>query len=525
MNQSRKIRPADEILNHALRVQAGDKTAIQQTQWSHGEFPPSPLLREKPPAAPFPIDALGPLSDAARAIEDMTQAPSALAAQSVLGVASLAVQGFADVQLHHSGSARGPLNLFLLTICESGERKSGCDKLAMGPVRSFEAKLQSDRQSEMQSFQNQQAVFMERRKNILRNLKSTDAAVQAKRDLDALGPEPEPPLSPSIVASDPTIEGVIKNLHCMHPSLGLFSDEAGAFIGGYAMNKDNALKTAAKLSKFWDGAAIDRWRAEDGSSLFLGRRLCCHLMAQEIASASFLADPVMNGQGLLARFLIVQPASTIGFRLRDSFCASSVTALSRFHLRISDILHADLPLAENTRNQLEPRLLELSGDAKDRLKAFAQDIEKSQQPDGTLEGLRAFASKSAEHTARLAGIMTLYADLRSTSVEGPTMENAITLVRYYINEAERLTGGAGLTRDIINAEKLRLWLINKWPHDHVSATDALQRGPLKRGFSASDIRALLEVLQAHDWIVKENRGAIIDGQKRREAWRIRRAKD
>ena len=57
---------------------------------------PMPLVRETPLPPPYPLTALGPLQPAAEAICDMTQAPPTIAAQAVLGVASLAAQGLAD---------------------------------------------------------------------------------------------------------------------------------------------------------------------------------------------------------------------------------------------------------------------------------------------------------------------------------------------------------------------------------------------------------------------------------------------
>ncbi len=61
---------------------------------------PRPLMREVPPAEPFPVDVLGGvLRSAAEAIHDRTQAPMAICAQSVLAAATLAVQGHADVEL------------------------------------------------------------------------------------------------------------------------------------------------------------------------------------------------------------------------------------------------------------------------------------------------------------------------------------------------------------------------------------------------------------------------------------------
>ena len=62
--------------------------------------PPRPLMRELPPADPFPADALGDvLGAAARAIRDRVQAPLAICAQSIISAATLAVQAHADVVL------------------------------------------------------------------------------------------------------------------------------------------------------------------------------------------------------------------------------------------------------------------------------------------------------------------------------------------------------------------------------------------------------------------------------------------
>jgi len=69
---------------------------------------------------------------------------------------------------------------------------------------------------------------------------------------------------PFLTASDPTFEGLTKNLDRSRPSLGIFSDEAGQFLGGHAMNSENRMKTVAGLSTFWDGSPINRARAGDG---------------------------------------------------------------------------------------------------------------------------------------------------------------------------------------------------------------------------------------------------------------------
>jgi hypothetical protein len=66
--------------------------------------PPRPLMRELPPADPFPVKALGDvLASATRAVNDRVRAPIAMFGQSVLAAATLAVQAHADVSAPSPG--------------------------------------------------------------------------------------------------------------------------------------------------------------------------------------------------------------------------------------------------------------------------------------------------------------------------------------------------------------------------------------------------------------------------------------
>jgi hypothetical protein len=241
---------------------------------NHEPEGPDPLVHEASPPEPYPLSALGPLREAAEAVHDKTQAPAAIAAHAVLGAAALAVQPLADVE---TLGAPSPVSLFLLTIAQSGERKSACDRLAVEGVRSFEAALTAEHGLTIASWRNRHALWDAERKRILGE-KERDRRAR-ETDLNALGPEPEAPLLPIVVTPDPTVEGLVKNMGSLRPSLGLFSDEGGAFLGGVGMNPDNRLKTIATLSSFWDGSPVSRLRAGDGGSLFIGRRLSVHLMA------------------------------------------------------------------------------------------------------------------------------------------------------------------------------------------------------------------------------------------------------
>jgi VirE N-terminal domain/Protein of unknown function (DUF3987) len=96
---------------------------------------PVPLQREISPAAPYPIDALGNLiAPVARRIMAVVQAPDAMCAQAVLAAVTLAVQAYRDVVID---GRTYPLSEYYLTLGDSGERKTACDRYAL--CRTFQS--------------------------------------------------------------------------------------------------------------------------------------------------------------------------------------------------------------------------------------------------------------------------------------------------------------------------------------------------------------------------------------------------
>jgi hypothetical protein len=455
---------------------------------------------------------LGLLREAVEALHDLTQAPVAIAAQSCLSVAALAVQGLGDAATLHG---RAPASLFVLTIAQSGERKSACDRVAMAGVREFEAELAAARDEELSRHRDAVEIWKKRREAILRT--ANDDPHGAKADLAALGPEPPSPPFASIATDSPTVEGITKHLADLRPSLGIYSDEGGSFLGGNAMQAENRLKTVASLSAFWDGSPVSRWRAQDGIASYRGRRLSLHIMCQPVAAAGLLGDPIASGQGFLARFLMTEPASAIGTRLRVGHSPASETTLARFKARVLSLLRLPLPVREGTRGELEPPLVVLATEARAVLQDFALAIERAQAKGGALEGVRPFASKAAEHAARLATVTTLFADPRAHEVTGETMADAVALATYYAAEAARLSDAATVSAETADAERLRVWITEAWPEPCISASDAAQRGPFKE---TDRVRKALMTLQRHGWVVPVAGGAEVLGKRRREAWRV-----
>lgn len=477
---------------------------------------PQPLVREIAPGSPYPLAHLGPLRDAVEAVQGMAQAPVAIPAASALTVASLAVQGFANVET--LGGPR-PVSLFALTIARSGERKSSCDAPLMAALRDHEREQSKAQREAVTTWLNAQALRKGERDRILADAKKGkgENRVAAQADLDALGPEPEAPPSADRTVTEPTFEGLTRLFATGQPSLGIFSDEGGQFLGGHAMNSDNRQKTLSALNDLWQGNPIRRTRAGDGHATLFGRRLAVHLMVQPTVARAFMADRLAADTGFLPRFLICEPPSTIGTRLHASATGDDA-ALAAFGHRLRTILETLMPVDEETR-ELWPRVLSLAPEARNLLVRFADAIETAQAPGGDLAHVTGYASKAAEQAARIAGVLTLWRDLDAPTVTAQDMGDGITIAQFYLSEAVRLADAATVSHEIDRAEALRKWLLESWAHPEVMVRDVVRLGPnpLRESPKA---RAALGILERHGWLAPLDPGTEVRGAARAEAWAI-----
>lgn len=195
--------------------------------------------------------------------------------------------------------------------------------------------------------------------------------------------------------------------------------------------------------------------------------------------------------------------------------------MAAFADRLRVILDTPLPMDEETR-ELQPRVLGISSDAHTLLAGFADANEAAQAPGGDLAHITGTASKAAEQAARIAGVLTLWADLDAGAVKAETMADAIDLAQFYLSEASRLASAATVSAEIDKAEALRKWLLESWPHPEVMTRDVVRLGPnpLRESPRA---RAALGILEKHGWLVRLDAGAVVRGAARAEAWRIVRS--
>lgn len=475
----------------------GDLAALLADAGPASNDGPIPLFPPMPAAERFPIEALGPvLSRAAAAISRKVQVPEAIAAQSVLAAAALAAQAHADVVLPY-GQTR-PLSLFFVTVAASGDRKSTADNEALWPIRKREKTLKEEHEEAHREWSIAIAAYNAEKKKVESDRKMDFDARKAA--LTALGPEPEKPLHPFLTAPEPTIEGLVKAWTTAPAALGIFTAEGGQFIGGHGMSQDNRLKTAAAYSEIWDGHPIKRIRSLDGVSILYGRRLSMHLMVQHEAAAQFLSDGLLRDQGLLSRVLVAAPESIAGTRFYRDTAPEDDAAIRAYGARVLSILEARWPLAEGRRNELEPRALPITEEAAAAWRAFYDHIEGQCGPGSELRPIQDFAAKSAEHAARIAGVLTIVDNIHATEIGIEAMHSALTLTDWYVNEAVRLQRAARTDAKLMVAQQLLDWMRERG-EEVFSFREIVQFGPsATRTKSAAE--DALTTLTAHGWVVE-----------------------
>ncbi|KFF81767.1 YfjI family protein [Pseudomonas syringae] len=444
---------------------------------------PRPLIESNPVAEPYPVQALGGiLGPAVERMAEVIGVPQALAAQSVLAASALATQGHAAL---HLDGRNYPLSLYLITVAASGDRKTAADRCALLPARQWE-------REQWQRYREQLTRYRAAQRQAQR-INPADSVLTNGVLLEA------EPSAPRLITTDPTIEALIKGLCHDLPSMGLFCDEGGQFLGSSTMSRDNRLKAVTTLSSLWDGSPIDRARSMAGESLrAYDRRVSLHLMLQPYLAMQLLSDPLLQGQGILGRCLMTWPTSLAGQRSYQAVDLSKDAVLKRYHHRLSALFHKPWSLSADGALQLSP--LTLSPLARRRWIDLHDAIEAQLGEFGELASVRPSGSKAADNLLRIAGILAVVEE--SSVVEVDHIQRASALVGYYLTEIQRLTEQEPVCRVKEEADRLLRWLqVKDWKR--FSIRELNRNGPRFARKSSRHTAKLLVELIDHQWLITD----------------------
>ena len=448
---------------------------------------PLPALVTPEPAA-FPFDALGPiLGPAARVIADCVQAPDALAGGGVLAAAAVAAQPHINVVMPHGQEV--PVSLFIAAAADSGARKSAVDAITCYPID-------------------------ERRKADARAASRALAEYKAEKAKRKPGDAPdEPPPVKALTIGKSTVEG-LHHLLRTQSHIGLFSPEGAEFVAGHSMRDEKRAAGIAAILKPWGGEAWDSMTKGDGLSVLVGRRVSMHLLMQPVILQQLMGDPLAQGQGWIARTLIAAPKSLAGTRM---YRPGQVPATKRaevlaYYAAVRALLDMPLPLhPDGDGYELQPRPVTMSDDAQALWVEFYDEAERQQGKGGALASATAWASKAAEHAARIAAVVAIMGDRDAIEVCADDMMGGIAVADFYMGEHVRLMGQLADHHRLKLLHDLLQWLRDRGAK--VRRGEVQQFTPRHlRDLKAEGLNPLLADLQKRGYIRPQG-----------DAWEVRHA--
>lgn len=454
-------------------------TLSKETAWVE----PQPLS-VKLLAAPYPIDSLPDrVRLAVNEVVAFVKAPTALVASSALASLSLAIQAHVDVA--RAEQLTGPCGLFLLTVADSGERKSTCDSFFSRAIKDYEKRQRELRKSEladfaaaMQSWDAKRAGVREKIRALAKAGKSTESQDKALLELEMS--RPIEPKVPRLLFADVTPEALAYALAKKWPSAGVVSSEAGIVLGSHGMGKDSAMRNLALLNQLWDGSSVTIDRRTSESFTVSGSRLTVALQIQEAALRAFFDNTggLARGTGFLARFLMAWPESTQGSRLFTE-APQGWPSLDAFNLRIAEILEANVPFEGEG---LSPVLMPMSEGAKAAWIKFHDEVEVELLAGGELFDIRDVASKIADNASRIAVLFHVFEHGFGGAVSAETFTRASLISKWHLYESKRFFSDFSLPEELGLAMKFDGW-VTKYCRSNqctsISFRDAQRLGPVR----------------------------------------------
>lgn len=476
-------KPSSTITNRAI-INLDDAEAPQIDNTSKFKWPaPQPLTAKIKPE-PYPIDALPEtIRKAVMEVHDYIKAPIPLITSSALSALSLAIQAHVDVK--RADKLESPCSLFMLTIGDSGERKSTCDSFFTKAILEYDLQQDEKMKPELDRYEAELSAWDAEREGIITAIKGASKAGESTDQLkqklaQVQNNKPESPRVPKLLLIDETPENLGWRLAKQWPSSGVVSSEAGLVLGGHGMGKDSIMRNLALYNVLWDGGEHSVGRKTSDSYTIRGARLTVGLQIQETALREFIerSGTLARGTGYFARFLLSVPASTQGTRFFTE-APKYWTNLSLFNEHLDKILYWPVHIGHGS---LKPKMLSLSPEAKIKWIEYHDTIEKELINGGGLYDVRDIASKSADNAARLAALFHVFKHGISGAIDADSFERASTIAAWHLYESRRFFEELSLPVELANAVRLESWLMDYCMENSthtIEKNHVRQYGPLR----------------------------------------------
>lgn len=365
-------------------------------------------------------------------VRNNIQAPLPLICFSALATLSMTIQGLYDVK--KPNGQRVPVSLMLLTIADSGERKTSADNKFSETILAFQREQEAAYQDKLRDWSVKYKIWEAKNKTILRSIEKASATGICSAEQERLLMEhetikPEMPRKFKIIYKDTTSEALFWGLYKDIPSAAIISTEGGDL-------NNRALNDLSKQASIWSDDSISIERKTTNSFEVSGARLTLSLMVQKSSFDKYMErrGEVSRGSGIWARYLVCHPESTQGDRFLDNTTVSW-EHVDVFSSRLEELLEINTELLDNPKRQRT--VVELSPEASERWLDIYNAIEFENKPDGRFEGMGDYASKLAENIIRVAALFHVFEGFEG-DISERTLNYALDLCVWSSGEFRRL---------------------------------------------------------------------------------------
>ncbi len=299
-----------------------------------------------------------------------------------------------------------PVSLMLLTVAESGVRKTALESKFFKSIRDFQKKQENENITRLRKYEFDHELWSTKRQTLLSLLRK---AVRKGEDCEKIemqlrnmeDEKPDLPKTFNLLHEDTSIQALLKSMHDHHPVACLVSSEADEILNGLAMQKTSA------INSLWSGSDVTVGRSSRPSFTITGGRLTAALMTQKSSVQNYLEKrgKRARGSGLLARFLTVYPQSFIGYRDSGAGKSEKSPYCDSFNQRIRELISRTLD--DNEKKLSKPKVLEFLPEAIKEWNATEKFIEDQCRTNGIYEQATDHAGKLMDNMNRVAALIHL----------------------------------------------------------------------------------------------------------------------
>lgn len=375
-----------------------------------------------------------------------------MAITSALGAIAVACQGLIDIEQPTGNKVTA--SLMLLTIAESGERKTTVEKYFFGKIKEQQKIALTEYKKLAANYEHKLSVNNDVESVLRKKLKTVTAknenSESLQQQLIELKNSLKPPFSKKFVYDDSTPQALVQGMNEGCKNACLLSSEANGIFNGKVFSELHLLNT------LWDGGDVTVDRVTKQSFILNNARLTLALMTQMSVIEHFLETrgAEARGMGFLARFLVVRPPSKAGHRDAQRNL-TELEHLGKFNKRIGELITTSL---KNEDNNSPRQTIRFNASSAELWRQYSQSIEDEMRTNCVYEHYRDHASKLMDNITRVAGVIE-YFEGKSDEISVDTLKFSYHLcMRYSKHFLQYLAGEPTV---INNANLLAEYLLKK----------------------------------------------------------------